>query len=101
MLSFNITNSSLFSIKPWDTSVCTYPYLISHCSYFSFLEILPLENLTIFANGWKIHFEIEKNQFRGEYFKYFYQNKLEVGLLPTPRFGPGLVRVQANTNSVP
>jgi len=61
---------------------------------------MPLENLTIFANGCKIHFVIEKNQFRGEYLKFLYQNKLEVGLLPTPGFDPGLVRVQANTNSV-
>jgi len=30
----------------------------------------------------------EKKQFRGEYFKYLYQNELEVGLLPTPHHGP-------------
>jgi len=35
-------------------------------------------------NG-KFTLVIEKNQFRGEYFKYLYQIELEVDLLPTPR----------------
>jgi len=42
MLSFNITNSSPFSLKLWVTSGFTYPYLFLHGSYSSFLEMLPL-----------------------------------------------------------
>ena len=85
MLSFDITQSSPFSIKLWVTSGFTYLYLISLCSYFSFLETLPLKKLSISIDGWKIHFVIEKKQFCGEYFKYLYQNELEGGLLPTPQ----------------
>jgi len=84
MLLFDITQSSPLSIELWVTLGCTYLYLILLCSYFSFLESLPLKNFQFQSNGWEIHFVIEKNQFRGEVFKYLYQNELEVGLLPTP-----------------
>jgi len=42
------------------------------------------KNFQFQSSGWKIHFVIEKNQFRGECCKHLYQNELEVGLLPTP-----------------
>jgi len=43
------------------------------------------KNFQFQSNGWKIQFVIEQNQFRGEIFRYLYENELEVGLLPTPR----------------
>jgi len=56
--------------------------------------MLPLEKLSVFINGWKIHFV---NQCRGEYLKYLYSNELEVGLLPTPLF----VKTAANPPGAP
>jgi len=47
MLSFDIAQPSPFSIELWVTSGCSYLYLISLCSYFSFLETLLLKKLSI------------------------------------------------------
>ena len=46
------------------------------------------QKLWFLSDGWEKHFVIEKVQFRGWYFKYLYQNELEVGLLPTPLLNP-------------
>jgi len=85
MLSFYITQSSPFSLKLWVTSGCTYPYFISHCTYFSFLGILPLAKIETCIKWMKFSFCDQKKQFRGEYYKYVYQYELDVGLLPTPQ----------------
>jgi len=65
MLSFDMTQSSPFIIELWITSGCTYLYLILLSRCFSFLEILPLKNLSSSIEWMEIHFVIEKNQFRG------------------------------------
>ena len=71
MILFNSTHSSPFSIGPWVTSGCTYSYLISHCSYLSFLEILPLEKLSVFIKWMEHSFCNQKESVLWRIFKIF------------------------------
>jgi len=47
---------------------------------------IALAKVVIFIKWMEIHFVIKNVQFRGRVYKDLYQNELEVGLLPTPRF---------------